>query len=206
MSQLPLFDVSGKSLGEVNASDSVFAQEPNEQVVYDVLKWYQASKRRGTHSTKTRAEVRGGGKKPWRQKGTGRARAGSIRSPLWVKGGVAFGPKPRSYGYALPKKVRKLALKIVLSDKAKEGKLKVVEELKLPAMKTKEAKKLLKVLAISGKIVVLLAEDNELFRKAARNLPGVVILSCSELNIFDLLKSDWVVVEKKAIEKIEGVL
>ncbi len=206
MSQLPLFDISGKSLGEINAPDDIFAKEPNEQVVYDALKWYQASKRRGTHSTKTRAEVRGGGKKPWRQKGTGRARAGSIRSPLWVKGGVAFGPKPRNYGYALPKKVRKLALKIVLSDKAKEGKLKVVEELKLAEMKTKAAKKLLKVLKISGKIVVLLAEENELFRKAARNLPGVVILSCSELNVFDLLKSDWVVAEKKVIEKIEGVL
>jgi len=206
MSQLPLFDLSGKSLGEINAPDGIFGREPNEQVVYDVLKWYQASQRRGTHSTKTRAEVRGGGRKPWKQKGTGRARAGSIRSPLWVKGGVTFGPKPRDYGYALPKKVRKLGLKIVLSDKAKEGKLKVVEKLTLPAMKTKEAKKLLKVLKISGKIVVLLAEENELFRKAARNLPGVVILSCSELNVFDLLKSDWVVVEKKVIEKIEGVL
>jgi len=206
MSQLPLYDVNGKNLGELNAPDSVFAQKSNDQVIYETLKWYLASQRRGTHSTKTKAEVRGGGKKPWRQKGTGRARAGSIRSPLWRKGGVVFGPKPRDYGYALPKKVRKLALKVALSDKAKEGKLKVVAELKLAQVKTKEAKKLLNLLKIYGKILILCPGENKDLEKAVRNIAGVKVIAPENLNIYDLLNAEWVVAERQAIEKLEGAL
>jgi large subunit ribosomal protein L4 len=206
MTKLPLYSLDGKSAGEVSASKEIFAQEPNEHVVHSALVWFLASQRRGTHCAKTRAEVRGGGKKPWRQKGTGRARVGSIRSPLWRKGGVIFGPKPRSYGYNLPRKARKLALKIALSDKAKAGKVKIVEELKVAELKTKLAAKALADLKVAGKTLVVLGKENEQFEKAARNLAGVRLVPAREVNIFDLLKAEWMVAEKSALKIFEESL
>jgi len=206
MTQLPLYSVEGKNVGEVAASEDVFGKEQNEHVVYSALCWFQASQRRGTHSTKTRSEVRGGGKKPWKQKGTGRARAGTIRSPLWRKGGVIFGPKPRSYGYTLPRKIKKLALKIAFSNKARESKLIVVEEFKLAKSKTKEAIKFLKGLGLSGKILLVPAKENELFTKAVRNIPRVKISLAKDVNVFDLLNTEWLVVEKSGVLQIEEVL
>jgi large subunit ribosomal protein L4 len=206
MPQLPLYNIEGKNVGDISAAKEVFGREPNEHVVYSALCWYSASQRRGTHSTKTRSEVRGGGKKPWRQKGTGRARAGSIRSPLWRKGGVIFGPKHRDYSYSLPKKIRKLALKVALSDKAKEGRVKIIDEFKFSEIKTKLVEKLLKDLEISGKILMILGNENEVFSKAARNLKGVELLLDKDLNIFDLLAAEWVLTEKSAVVHLEEVL
>ncbi|MBU0671584.1 MAG: 50S ribosomal protein L4 [Candidatus Margulisbacteria bacterium] len=206
MSKLPLYDINGISSGEVSAAAKIFGVKMNEHVVHSALVWFQASQRRGTHSTKTKAEVRGGGRKPWKQKGTGRARAGSIRSPLWRKGGVIFGPKPRDYGYSLPIKVRKGALRIALSDKVRAEKVKVVEELKLADAKTKSAAKLFKELKVAGKVLIVLVQANEGFEKAARNLAGIKICVYNDLNIFDLLEASWLVVEKKAIKALEEFL
>ena len=206
MVELPLYKFDGTDNGQLSVSDDVFGQKMNAQVVHSVLVWYQASKRRGTQSTKTRAEVRGGGKKPWAQKGTGRARAGSIRSPLWRKGGVHFAPKPRDYGYSLPKKVRKLALKVALSDKAKDAKIKVLEEYKLAETKTKLASKLLSGLKLSGKVLVLVGQDDAVFGKAVRNMANVQVLKSQDLNIFDLLKAEWVLFDKNSISQTEEAL
>jgi large subunit ribosomal protein L4 len=206
MLEIALLNEQGKDVEKISASEKIFGLKLNKQVIYDVLRWFMASKRRGTHSTLTRAEVSGGGKKPWRQKGTGRARAGSIRSPLWRKGGVVFGPKPRDYGYSLPIKVRKLALAQVLSQRLREGKIKLIEKLEIPEVKTKLAKNLLKNLGVSGKILVLLSEDNGVFGKACRNLSGVVVNSTASLNIVDLLHSEWMVMEKGVFDKLEGKL
>ncbi len=206
MPKLPLYNIEGKSAGEVSASDDVFGREANQQVVHSALTWFLASARRGTHSALKRSEVRGGGAKPWRQKGTGRARAGSIRSPLWRGGGVIFGPKPRDYSYHLPKKVRKLALKTVLSDRAQSEKVKIVEGLKISQPKTKLAAEMMKDLKLSGKILIILEKENENFVKAARNLEGVMVVLVKDLNIFDLLNAEWLVAEKSALKKLEEVL
>lgn len=204
--KLPLYSIDGKSAGELSASGEIFGREANEHAVHSALVWFLASQRRGTQSTKTRAEVRGGGKKPWRQKGTGRARAGSIRSPLWRKGGVIFAPKPRSFAYNLPKKARKLALKVALSEKAKSDKVKIIDELKVGEPKTKLAAKILKDLNVSGKILILLAKENEAFEKAARNIEGVKLVLFKDVNIFDLLDAEWLLIEKGAVNGLEGVL
>jgi large subunit ribosomal protein L4 len=206
MLEISVIDKTGKDVSKHQVSEKVFGLKVNKQVIYDALKWFQACQRRGTHSTLTRAEVSGGGKKPWKQKGTGRARVGSIRSPLWRHGGVIFGPKPRSYAYALPIKVRKLALAQALSQKAAESKIKLLESSVLSAAKTKEAKNLLKNAGISGKILVLLAKDGEGFEKAARNLRGVVVNTLSTLNIFDVLNCEWIVAEKEICRQIEEKL
>ncbi len=203
MTKLAMYDISGKSLGELSASDDVFGHKMNEAVVHSTLVWYLAAKRRGTHSSLTKAEVRGGGKKPWRQKGTGRARAGSIRSPLWRKGGVIFGPKPRSYNYSLPKKVRRKALKIALSDKVAQGRIKIIDELKLAENKTKLAARVLADLKLEGKTIVILDDKNEIFMKAARNIRGVNPIYLKDLNIFDVLHADAVVIEKAVISQLE---
>lgn len=212
MTQLSLYNVEGKSLGEVSASDEIFGQEMNESVVHSALVWFLASRRRGTHSTLTRGEVRGGGVKPWRQKGTGRARVGSIRSPLWRKGGVIFGPKPRKYTYNLPRKVRKLALKVALSDKARAGRIKVVEELRLAQNKTRLAAKVLRDLGVAGtrqllpKILIILEDQNRNFQMAARNLERVRPIFVKDLNIFEVLDAEWIIVEKKVVSRLEEVL
>ena len=200
---LPLYDIDGKSAGEVTAPVDIFGRKPNDNVVHSAVVWYQASKRRGTQSAKTRGEVSGGGKKPWKQKGTGRARAGSIRSPLWRKGGVVFAPKPRDYGYALPKKIRKLALKTVLSAKAKAGRVKVVQEFKLSEIKTKVAVKMLKDLQITGRVLIVAGQDNADFNKACRNIKGVTLLLAKDLNIFDLTACEWLLIDNSAIKQFE---
>ncbi len=206
MTQLPLYDLNGQSAGQVDASEKIFGAKMNMPVVQSTLTWYLASQRQGTHSTKTKGEVRGGGRKPWKQKGTGRARAGSIRSPLWRKGGITFGPKPRDYGFTLPKKVKQLALKVVLSDKLKADRIKVLAEFSLKESKTKLAVKFLKELGISGKVLVLLAEKNEGFERALRNVRDVTILPAAEINIFDLLAAEWLLADRGAIKKIEEAL
>lgn len=203
---LPLFNTEGKSAGQLDAPEAIFGKAMNQPLVQATLVWYRACQRAGTHSSKTRSEVSGGGVKPWKQKGTGRARAGSNRSPLWRKGGVVFGPKPRDYSFTLPKKMRKQALAMVLSDKAREGKLQVIEAFKVKEPKTKLAKALVSGLGVSGKSLLILEKENVEFNRAARNLADVKIITVPNLNIFDLLEAEWVVVEKAAVNKMQEVL
>jgi large subunit ribosomal protein L4 len=203
---LPLYNAEGKSAGKLDAPENIFGKEMNQPLVQANLVWFLASQRAGTHNTKTRAEVRGGGIKPWKQKGTGRARAGSIRSPLWRKGGVVFGPKPRDYSFALPKKMRKQALKIALSDKVRDGKLQIIEEFKVKEPKTKLAQSLINALGISGKSLFILENENSEFNRAAKNISGVKLIGLSGLNIFDILDAEWVVIEKAVILKMQEVM
>ncbi|MCX5725843.1 MAG: 50S ribosomal protein L4 [Candidatus Saganbacteria bacterium] len=203
MATLPVYNLSGKSEGTLDVREDVFGVPPNSHVVHSTLVWYLASKRSGLACAKGRGEVSGGGVKPWKQKGTGRARAGDNRSPLWRKGGVVFGPKPRDYSFALPIKVRKLALRVVLSDRAREGKIKVVPELILPAAKTKEMVKILKNLKISGKGMIILGKPDEKTEKAARNINGVKIVEGKNINIHELLGSSWILLERDAAVALE---
>lgn len=203
MVKLPVYDLAGKSEGTLNAAPEVFGQKENEHIVHSTLRWYLAAKRRGGASTKTRSEVRGGGTKPWRQKGTGRARAGSIRSPLWRGGGVIFGPKPRDYSYNLPKKMRQLALKVVLSDKAKAGKIKVVPKIELSEPKTKEMIKVLKNLKIEGKGLIVLDKIEERVIRAGRNIKDVKLVQHKDINIHDLLAAEWLLLTKGAVKSLE---
>lgn len=184
----------------------IFGVESNPAVVHATLVWHLAGERQGTASTKTKGEVRGGGKKPWKQKGTGRARAGSIRSPLWRGGGVIFGPKPRDYSYAMPKKARKLALRVVLSDKAREGHVKTVESIKLAAPKTKEMVKWLSSQKISGKTLIIVDKKEDGVERGTRNLQNVKLIVPDELNIHDLLKCDNVVLTKDAVQSLTACL
>lgn len=200
---ISLVSADGKKSGKVTVSDAVFSVPAREHVVNTALVWYLASRRRGTHSAKTRGEVSGGGKKPWRQKGTGRARAGSTRSPLWRKGGVIFAPKPRDYSYALPKKVRKLALKMVVSQMAKENRIKVVEELKVSSHKTKEMVKFLEGIGVAGSALILVDKPDKNARLSARNIDGVVLSDLDGLNVHDLLTSDWLVMNKGSVKVLE---
>ena len=203
MVEIPVYDLGGKSEGTISVAPEVFGQKENKHVVHSTLTWYLATKRRGGASTKTRGEVRGGGTKPWRQKGTGRARAGSIRSPLWRGGGVIFGPKPRDYSYNLPKKVRKLALKVVLSDKVKAGKVKVVPEVKLSEPKTKEIAKILKNLKVEGKGLIVTQGIDDKVIKAGRNLRGIKLVHEKDINIHDLLAAEWLLLTKGAVKSLE---
>ena len=203
MTNLPLVKLTGESAGELSVSEKIFAEPAHDHVVHSVIVWLQAAMRQGTHSTKTKAEVRGGGRKPWKQKGTGRARAGSIRSPLWRKGGVVFGPKPRSYNYALPRKIRKLALRVLLSEKVVQGQIKVVEEFKLSEAKTKVAAKFLQDLGVSGKILLVSGEKLEIFQKSFRNLKGVCLSAANELTALNLIRAKGVVLDKSAVAKLE---
>lgn len=205
---LPVYSVNGEKTGNLEGSDKVFNLSPKPEVVEQAVTWYLASKRRGTHSSLTRGEVRGGGRKPWRQKGTGRARVGSIRSPLWKKGGVIFGPKPRDYSYALPLKIRRLAMRMALSDKAREQKLIVVEDWKIASPKTKEALKILKGLNVSleEKSLIVLDESNQDFFRAGRNIAGVKVIFESDLNIHDLLKADNLLVGRTVLKRLEEKL
>jgi large subunit ribosomal protein L4 len=176
--------------------------QTKHDVIHAALVWFLASQRRGTHSTKTRAEVSGGGKKPWKQKGTGRARAGSNRSPLWRKGGVIFGPKPRDYGYSFPKKMRKLAIKLAVQDKQKEEKVKIVEAFGVASGKTKDAVKFLKDLGVTGKILIVTRKKGEIFARAGRNIEGVHFAQVTEMNIFEVLNAEWIVAEKGTLEEV----
>ncbi|QGH32718.1 50S ribosomal protein L4 [Gracilibacillus salitolerans] len=206
MPKVALFNQSGSQVGDVEINDAVFGIEPNEHVLHDAVLMQRASLRQGTHAVKNRSDVRGGGRKPWRQKGTGRARQGSIRSPQWVGGGTVFGPTPRSYSYKLPKKVRRLALKSALSSKVKEDSLVVLEGIAIETPKTKEVVSMLSSLNVDAKALIVTADKNEVLAKSANNLSNVKVLSVSEVNVLDLLTHDKLILTKEAAEKAGEVL
>lgn len=205
MPKVDVYDVEGKKVKTLELKEEVFGIAPNEAVVHSVLVNYLANQRQGTQSTKTRAEVSGGGRKPWRQKGTGRARQGSIRAPHWVGGGIALGPKPRSYNYTVNKKEKRLAIKSLLSSKVLENELTVVDHLELKEIKTKEVAKILNNLKLEGKTVILLPEGNENIQKSARNIEGVKTLRVDTINVYDLLKHKNLVVTEDTVKKLEEV-
>ena len=205
MPKIDVYDIKGKKVSDVELADSVFGIEPNETVVHSVLVNYLANQRQGTQSTKTRAEVSGGGKKPWRQKGTGRARQGSIRAPQWIKGGIALGPKPRSYKYSVNKKEKRLAIKSILSSKVLEKELTVVDKLELAEIKTKTMVKALSDLKVEGKALIILPEQNKNVLMSARNIEGVKAILINNINVFDLLKYNKLVLPLETVKKLEEV-
>ncbi len=204
MPKATVYDMTGKAVGEFELSEAVFGIEPNEVAMFEAVKNHLANCRQGTQSTLTRAEVRGGGRKPWRQKGTGRARQGSIRSPQWTHGGIALGPKPRDYSYRLNKKYRRLALKSALSAKAAAGEVLVVENLNLSEVKTKSMAAFLNALE-AKKALVVTPEVCENVVKSARNIPGVKTTTATIINVYDILNHDKFIVDKSAVEKIQEV-
>lgn len=206
MPKVNILNIKGENVGELELNEIMFATEVSEHAVYEVVKNQLANKRQGTQSAKTRAEVRGGGKKPFRQKGTGRARQGSIRSPQWVGGGVVFGPTPRSYSYKLPRKVRRLALTSVLSQKVQEDKLTVVEALTFDQPKTKLFKEVLANLKADTKTLVVLEGDNETAYLSARNIPNVKVIDDYNVNVLDVVDADRVVITKAALSTVEEAL
>lgn len=206
MPKVALYNVEGAQIGDIELNDAVFGIEPNEHVLHLAVLSQLAGNRQGTQSTKTRAEVRGGGRKPWRQKGTGRARAGSTRSPIWRKGGVTFGPKPRKYAFSLPKKVRRLALKSALSAKVANGEIIVVDALDLQAPKTKDMVKILSNLNVDVKATVVTADVDFNIFKSVSNIPGVLPLEAVGLNVYDVLNCGRLVITKDAVAKVEEVL
>lgn len=201
MANLKVIDQKGKNAGEVTLKDDVFGIEPNESVVFDAIIRQRAGRRQGTSKVKNRSAVRGGGKKPWKQKGTGRARQGSIRSPQWRGGGVVFGPTPRSYAYSMPRKQRRLAIKSVLSQKLIDQDLIVLDQLTMSAPKTKEFKSILDSLNIEGKVLIVSEDKN--VQLSARNLPKVKVITINGLNVEDVVNCDKLILTKDAIEKIE---
>ena len=203
MANVTLFDQTGKEAGQVVLNDAVFGIEPNESVVFDVIISQRASLRQGTHAVKYRSAVSGGGRKPWRQKGTGRARQGSIRSPQWRGGGIVFGPTPRSYSYKLPKKVRRLAIKSVLSQKVLDNKLVVVEALQFDAPKTKEFAQVLSNLNVDTKVLVVVESSNDFALLAARNIPNVTIVDETDVTVLDVVNNDKLLITKAALSKVE---
>ena len=204
--QTKVFDMAGKQVGEIELSDAIFGIEPNAAVVHDVVKNHLANCRQGTQSSLTRAEVSGGGIKPWRQKGTGRARQGSIRAPQWAGGGTVFGPHPRSYAFRVNnKEVKRLALKSVLSAKAQEENIVVIDEIKLDAIKTKPMAAFLKAVGADTKALVVTAENNDIVVKSAANIPGVLVTFANLINVYDILNAKKLVVDKAALAKIEEV-
>ena len=205
MPKVDVYDIKGKKVSDIELADSVFGIEPNENIVHAVLVNYLANQRQGTQSTKTRAEVRGGGKKPWRQKGTGRARQGSIRAPQWIKGGIALGPKPRSYKYTVNKKEKRLAIKSVLSSKVIEKELTVVDKLELKEIKTKSMVKALTALKVEGKTLIIVPEKNTNVVMSARNIEGVKTITANNINVFDLLKYNNLVLPLETVKKLEEV-
>ena len=204
MANAKLFNMAGQQVGEIELSEAIFGIEPNQSVVHDVVKNHLANCRQGTQSALTRAEVSGGGKKPWRQKGTGHARQGSTRSPQGTHGGIVFAPKPRDYSYTLNKKVKRLALKSALSDKAANGNIVVVDGLKLDAIKTKTMKGLLDAMSVT-KSVIITAEQDEIIIKSARNSPGVVTTTAKILSVYDIVNAKQLVIDKAALAIIEEV-
>ena len=205
MPKVDWYYIKGKKVSDVELAEAIFGIEPNEAIVHSVLVNYLANQRQGTQSTKTRAEVRGGGRKPWRQKGTGRARQGSIRAPQWIKGGIALGPKPRSYKYTVNKKERRLAIKSLLSSKVLEKELTVVDKLELAEIKTKTMVKALADLKVEGKTLIVLPENNKNVLMSARNIEGVKTITLNNINVFDLLKYNNLVLPLETVKKIEEV-
>ena len=205
MPKIDVYDVKGKKVSDLDLNESIFGIEPNEAVVHSVLVNFLANQRQGTQSTKTRSEVRGGGRKPWRQKGTGRARQGSIRAPQWIKGGIALGPKPRSYKYTVNRKEKRLAIKSILSSKVLENELVVVDKLPFKEIKTKNMVEALTNLKVSEKALILLPEKNEVVQKSARNIEGVKTTLVNTINVYDLLKYNKLVVTLDTVKKLEEV-
>ena len=203
--QTKVFDMAGKQVGEIELSDAVFGIEPNKAVLHDVVKNHLANCRQGTQSALTRAEVSGGGIKPWRQKGTGRARQGSIRAPQWYHGGIVFAPKPRDYSYTLNKKVKRLAMKSALSAKAQADEIVVIDEIKMDSIKTKTFKTFLNAVGVDGKALVVTAQNDEIVVKSAANIPGILVTFANLINVYDILNAKKFVVDKAALAKIEEV-
>ena len=205
MPKVDVYNMQGKKVSDVELSEAVFGIEPNENVVHSALVNYLANQRQGTQSTKTRAEVRGGGRKPWRQKETGRARQGSIRAPQWIKGGIALGPKPRSYSYRINKKEKQLAIKSILSAKVLDNELTVVDKLELKETKTKIMAKALTDLKVEGKALIILADKNENVSRSSRNIEGVKTIELNTINVFDLLNCNKLVLPLDTVKKLEEV-
>ena len=206
MPTVELFKQDGSTAGEVVLNDELFGIEPNNNVVFDVITNQQATQRQGTHAVKNRSAVRGGGKKPWRQKGTGRARAGSSRSPIWRGGGVVFGPTPRSYGYKVPRKSRRLAIKSVLSQKVLDNELIVVDKLELDSPKTKDFRAILSNLEVDKKVLLVLEDTNENIFKSAKNIPNVKVVSSDNVSVLDVVAYDYLLVTQTALDELEGAL
>ena len=205
MSTISVFDMTGKQVSETELNDEVFGITPNEGVMHAAVVNYLANQRQGTQSTLTRTEVSGGGRKPWRQKGTGHARQGSTRAPQWVHGGIALGPKPRDYGYELNKKVKRLAMKSALSTKVIDNNMIVLDALTLDSFKTKTVVDMLKALGVEGKALIVTAEADTKVIKSAANIPGVKTAAVNTLNVYDILNYDKFIVVKNAVGKIEEV-
>ena len=205
MPKVDVLNINGQKVEELELSESIFAAEISEYAVYEVIKNHLANRRQGTQSAKTRAEVRGGGRKPWRQKGTGRARQGSTRSPQWIGGGVVFAPKPRDYSYSVNKKVRRLALKSVLTTKVNEGNLIVLDALEMNAPKTKDFIAMLSAVNAGKKALVVTAENSPNVVKSGRNIPGVDMTFVNTLNVYDIMRHDSLIITKEAVRKTEEV-
>ena len=206
MPKVSLFNQSGSQVGEIELNDSVFGIEPNQHVLFEAIVMQRASLRQGTHKVKVRSEVRGGGRKPWRQKGTGRARQGSIRSPQWRGGGTVFGPTPRSYAYKLPKKVRRLAIKSALSSKVLDENMLVLDILAFDSPKTKDFKTVLSGLSVDKKALIVTADLDENVALSARNIPGITVVTASGINVLDVVNHEKLIMTKAAVEKVEEVL
>ena len=205
MPKVALYDIKGNNIGDIELSDAVFGQEVNTSALHQVVVNYLANQRQGTQSTKTRSEVRGGGIKPWRQKGTGRARQGSIRATQWIKGGIALGPKPRDYSYNVNKKLKKLALKSALSAQVAASEIIVVDEIAFDAIKTKQVADMLAALKVEAKALIVTNEKNDNVVKSAKNIAGVTTTFMGSLNVYDILNHDVMVITKDAVSKIEEV-
>ena len=205
MSAIKVLNMAGAEVGTVELNDSIFGIEPNTAVVYEVVKNHLANCRQGTQSALTRAEVSGGGKKPWRQKGTGHARQGSTRAPQWTHGGIVFAPKPRSYSYVLNKKVKRLAMKSALSAKAAAGEIIVIDSIKMDSIKTKDFRAFLNAVKADGKSLVVTPAKDEIVVKSARNIPGVETSMANLINVYDILKAKYLVLDKEALTVIEEV-
>ncbi|MGG7079419.1 50S ribosomal protein L4 [Clostridium sardiniense] len=204
MPTVGLFNKEGKQVGDFQLNENIFGTEINENAMHQVVVALLANKRQGTQSAKTRAEVRGGGIKPWRQKGTGRARQGSIRAPQWIKGGIVFAPKPRDYRMAIPKSMKRVAMMSALSTKVQDGQMVVVEDLAFDSIKTKNVVNMLNTME-AKKTLIVTAESNEVVYKSARNIDGVAVIPANNINVYDLLKFEKVVMTKDAVSKIEEV-
>ena len=205
MPKVALYNMEGSQIGDIELNESIFGCEINTSVLHEVVKNYLANQRQGTQSTKTRSEVRGGGIKPWRQKGTGRARQGSIRATQWIKGGIALGPKPRDYRYSVNKKIKAIALKSALTSKVQESAFIVVDEIALSEIKTKTVANMLKNLKVESKALIVTNEKNDNLVKSAKNIQGVATTFMGSLNVYDMLKHDVMIITKDAVSKIEEV-
>ncbi len=206
MPTVAVYDIANKQVGDIALNENVFGVEVNGALLHQAVVMQLASQRLGTHATKTRGLVRGGGRKPWKQKGTGRARCGSTRSPIWVGGGTVFGPQPRSYAFSMPRKQRRLAIKCALSDKVQSGDFLVIDNLDFDAPKTKNVVKMLQDFNVDGKALLITCEEAENVEKSSRNIPGVLAINTTGLNVYDILNHDKLFISKDAITRIEEVL